>query len=63
MQLYGSLYFIIGEYDNSLQYENKSLQIYPNNFGDKPPIMTNSNNSIGCSLRDKGEYDKAIFLS
>ena len=49
-----------GEYDNAIEYYEKSLAIRLKFHGDKHPSIGRSYNNLGTVWRAKGEYDKAI---
>ncbi len=49
-----------GEYDKTLEYYQKSLDIRLKIFGFKHPDIANSYNKIGLVLDSKSEYDKSL---
>ena len=56
----GELYFSKGEFDISLNFFQKCLEIGLKTLGEEHRDVANSYNSIGLVLEKKTEYDKAI---
>jgi tetratricopeptide (TPR) repeat protein len=54
------VYCSLGEYDKALEFNNKSLNIRLNIYGEKHPDTARSYNNIGTVFSSLGEYDKAL---
>lgn len=50
------------QYDSSLAYEKKALDIWQSAYGDNHPALAKSYSQIGFNLRLKGFYDSALVV-
>ena len=57
---YGKMYCMLGEYDNAIEYNKKSLNIKLTTLAANDPSIATSYNNIGLALNNKGEHDKAM---
>ena len=56
----GAVYYNLGDYDNALDYFNKSLSIRLEVFGGHHPNVAQSYNNIGLVYANLGDYEKAL---
>jgi tetratricopeptide (TPR) repeat protein len=57
---FGKMEFNKGNYDNALDYFQRSLRIKLETLGGEHPDVADSYNSLGVVWDEKGEYDKAL---
>ena len=56
----GTSYYSLGDYNKSIEYYEKELEIIKNIFGDNWQYITASYNNLGTSYYGLGDYSKAI---
>ena len=55
-----TIYNLIGDYDNALEYYNKALAIFEKVLGTEHLHTASTYNSIGCVYNSMCDYDKAL---
>ena len=60
MMFIGNYYYDTGDYNKSLHFYEKSLEINLATLGDNHPSTATSYNNIGLAYYSKGQFDKAI---
>ncbi|MCD4794734.1 MAG: CHAT domain-containing protein [Bacteroidales bacterium] len=56
----GVLYRNLGDYENSIIYYNKNIQIFDNKFENRPKKISKTYNNLGNVYKRQGKYSKAI---